>query len=59
MTEFDRTLSSLKAIAELPCLCGCGMKSNIDPNLLPFDCFWVWGGRGGCAKKEKKNVEKH
>ena len=57
-TEFDRTLSYLKAIAELPCLCGCGPKSNIEPNLLPFDCCWVWGGRGGCAKKRKllKNI---
>ena len=50
-------LSNLKAIAELPCLCGCGPKSNIEPNLLPFDCCWVGGGRGGCAKKKLlKNI---
>ena len=50
-------LSNLKAVAELPCLCGCGPKSNIEPNLLPFDCCWVWGGRGGCAKKKLlKNI---
>ena len=50
-------LSNLKAVAELPCLCGCGPKSNIEPNLLPFDCCWVGGGRGGCApKKNEKNI---
>ena len=50
-------LSNLKAVAELPCLCGCGTKSNIEPNLLLFDCCWVGGGRGGCAKKKLlKNI---
>ena len=57
-TEFDRTLSYLKAIAELPCLCGCGTKSNIEHNLLPFDCCWVGEGRGGCGPPPKnvKNI---
>ena len=51
-------LSYLKAVAELPCSCGCGPKSNIEPNLLPFDCCWVGGGRSGCAKKKTllKNI---
>ena len=34
-------------------MCGCGPKSNIEPNLSPFDCCWVGGGRGWCARKKK------
>ena len=33
------------------------MKSNIEHNLLPFDCCWVGEGRGGCApQKNVKNI---
>ena len=33
-------------------MCGCGPKSNIEPNLSPFDCCWVGGGRVGAPKKK-------
>ena len=48
-TEFDRTLSFLKAIAELPCLCG-----NPTSNLTGYHLTVVGFGEGGVGAPKKK-----